>query len=112
LAQVTFPGGVPNAVQIHNTIGDGSADGVNDIAWGLYGFPPSPLVYMTNGPFTSGKTIVMPSGSVGGGQYFAFYGDRISATQCYFSSIRPSDNSSSLSYALNPPVLCEIRIYR
>jgi len=66
---------------------------------------------MTNGPFTANKTILIPSGSVGGGQYFAFYGNRISATACYFSSIRPSDNSSAISYAFNPPVICEIRIY-
>ena len=101
--------GGPSATQIYNTIGNGSGDGVNDIAWVYNSYVPT--AYMTSGPFTT-KTIVMPSGSVGGGQYFAFYGDRISATQCYFDGIRPSDNSTGLSYAFDPPVVCEIRIYK
>ena len=62
-----------------------------------------------NAVFTSGKTWVMPSSWQAGGEYFGLNGFRISDTLVRLYPIRPSDNTSTVSYTTYIPV--EIRIY-
>jgi len=98
------------ATVVYNTIGDGSGDGINDIAWSYAPFVGNPRAVMTAGnPFTLNKTIAVPSNYIGGGQAFNLFGTRASATQVNYSVIRPSDNSFSISYTGG--IYVEIRVY-
>lgn len=107
-ANLTFSSGGITATQLYNTIGDGSGDGVNDIAWS-YGFGGWYQAQMSAGPFTT-KSAVIPSGYIGNGQYFAITGQRISASQMNLFGIRPSDNAVNAT-AYVQGVYVEIRIY-
>jgi hypothetical protein len=106
-AYLQFNPGSIVATQLFNTIGDGSGDGINDIAWN-YGIGGWYEAKMSAGPFTT-KTAVIPSGYIGNGQYFAITGNRVSASQMNVLGIRPSDNSFSTAFV--PNVYVEIRIY-
>lgn len=106
-AYLTFgPLGI-TAVQLYNTIGDGSGDGINDIAW-AYAPGGWYQANMSAGPFTS-KSAVVPSGYIGNGQYFAITGSRVSNSQMQVFGIRTIDNSYATAYVSG--VYVEIRIY-
>ena len=110
VALLAFGSGGVTATVVYNTIGDGSGDGINDIAWSYAPFVGNPRAVMTAGnPFTLNKTIAVPSNYIGGGQAFNLFGTRASATQVNYNVIRPSDNSQSISYTGG--IYVEIRVY-
>lgn len=100
--------GITNITVYRNTIGDGSADGVNDIA--ITRSSANTSFTMTGSvAFPVGKTWIQPANYISGGQAFNFYGARLSDTVVRYSSIRPSDNSSSSGFG--PLIFIEIRVY-
>jgi hypothetical protein len=106
-ALLTISGGGVVANVLENTIGDGSGDGINDIAWSTaFG---SYLATMTAGPFTLNKTTSVPGVYVGSGLNFTFLGTRTSSSVMTFISRRTDDNSISTAFTNN--IFVEIRIY-
>jgi hypothetical protein len=107
-ASVLLDGSGATVTVYQNTIGDGSADGVNDIAWSkdFFGW----LVTMSGSTaFPAGKTWIQSSNYISGGQAFNFYGVRTSNTVLTYRSIRPSDNASAAGFAGS--IFLEIRVY-
>jgi hypothetical protein len=107
-ASVLLDGSGATVTVYKNTIGDGSADGVNDIAWSkdFFGW----LVTMSGSTaFPAGKTWIQSSNYISGGQAFNFYGVRTSNTVLTYRSIRPSDNASAAGFAGS--IFLEIRVY-
>jgi hypothetical protein len=100
-------GGVLDINVLQNTIGDGSGDGVNDIAWILLGnnFRAS----MTAGPFTLDKTLILPSFYYANQEYFGFLGLRNNNTLVIFNSAKMATGVTS--YALASRIFVEIRVY-
>jgi len=108
-ASLVFGSGTITTTVYQNTIGDGSADGVNDIAW-TSSFGATYNANMTGSTaFPSGKTWVQSANYIGGGQAFNFYGFRVSNTNVRYNSMRPSDNSTSVSFGAS--IFIEIRVY-
>lgn len=94
-----------NSTVFENTIGDGSKDGINDIAWTYYS-STTPRARMTNAPFITNKTLC--SQSVYNTSYF-LAGLPFSTTECRFYSSNIITEAPSLSYV--PFVFVEIRVY-
>ncbi len=88
-----------------NTIGNGSKDGINDIAWS-YNSGSQPKAVMTNSPFTNLKTLC--SNSIYNVS-MNLQGIRISNQECIFYSSDINTGASSLSFV--PYVFVEIRVY-
>lgn len=88
-----------------NTIGDGSKDGVNDIAWS-YNSAAQPKAVMTNAPFTNLKTLC--SNSIYNVN-MNLQGIRINSQQCRFYSSNMLTGAASLSFV--PYVFVEIKVY-
>ena len=106
-AFLQFGPGTVTATQIYNTIGDGSGDGINDIAWSntLYGS----AAIMSNGPFTSGKTVVVPGGYFGNGVYFALIGSRVSSAEVNVNPFNIATQNFGRAYTSG--IYIEIRVY-
>lgn len=106
-ALLTISGGGVTANVLENTIGDGSGDGINDIAWSSsFG---SYLATMTSGPFTLNKTTSVPSLYFASGLNFTFLGQRTSSSVMTFISRRTDDNSTSTGFTSG--IFVEIRVY-
>lgn len=102
-------GSTITATVLQNTIGNGSADGVNDIAWS-FNAPAQPKATMTSGsPFTSNKTICVNSMYMQGNVAYSLAGYRINSTQVRFYSSQISDSTSGIAFV--PNVYVEIRVY-
>jgi hypothetical protein len=107
-ASVLLNGSGADVTVYQNTIGDGSADGVNDIAWSkdFFGW----LVTMSGSTaFPAGKTWIQSSNYISGGIAYNFYGFRTSNTVLTYRSIKPSDNSNAAGFAGS--IFLEIRVY-
>jgi hypothetical protein len=108
-ASLVFGSGTVTATVYQNTIGNGSADGVNDIAWSS-AIGATYNANMTGSTaFPAGKTWVQSANYIGGGQAFNFYGSRVSNTNVRYNSIKTSDNSSSAVFGTS--IFIEIRVY-
>jgi hypothetical protein len=106
-AIITLGSGSVSSVNVlENTIGDGSGDGINDIAWSATFF--NVVATMTAGPFTSSKTAIVPSLYFGSGLTFSFLGVRTSASVLTFTSRRTDTSATSNAFQ---PVFVEIRVY-
>jgi hypothetical protein len=100
--------GVSSLTVFRNTIGDGSGDGINDIAWSGDGVNCN--ANMTGSTaFPSGKTWVQSAPYTSGGVSYGFYGRRMSNTQVRYSSILTSNNSQGAGSTAS--VFIEIRVY-
>ena len=105
-AYLTFGYGIVTATQLYNTIGDGSGDGINDIAWTFTNLGADAT--MTSGPFTT-KTVVIPSGYVGSGIYYSITGQRSSSSLLNLFSLRVVNSGFAKAFGVSAYV--EIRIY-
>lgn len=108
-ASLVFGSGTITATVYRNTIGDGSGDGVNDIAWTSAVGQTFNANMTGSTAFPSGKTWIQPANYIAGAQSFNFYGVRVSNTQVRYNSIRNSDNASSSAFGI--PIFIEIRVY-
>jgi hypothetical protein len=107
-ASVVLGSGTVTTTVHQNTIGDGSADGVNDIAWStdFFGYV---LTMSGSTAFPIGKTWIQSANYISGNEAFNFYGFRVSNTVLNYRSMRPSDNSYSKGFG--PSIFIEIRVY-
>jgi hypothetical protein len=107
-ATVVFGSGGTTVTVHRNTIGDGSADGVNDIVWGqdFFGYT---LTMTGSTAFPAGKTWIQSAPYIGGNQAFILFGFRASNTVVNYRSMRPSDNSNATAFG--PSINIEIRVY-
>lgn len=94
-----------NSTVFQNTIGDGSKDGINDIAWS-YHSAAQPKAIMTSAPFTLNKTLA--SNNIYGIN-MNLQGERKSSTEVRFYSNDINNSSASLSFV--PFVFVEIKVY-
>jgi hypothetical protein len=110
-ASLTFSGtSNPTVTVYQNTIGNGSGDGVNDIAITIQNFGLWFEVNMTGSTaFPAGKTWMQPSLYFGNSNLYNVYFYRMSNTQIRFQSIDTTDNS--VSFANGFSVNFEIRVY-
>lgn len=107
-ASLVFGSGTVTATVYRNTIGNGSADGINDIAWVDAGNTYN--ANMTGSTaFPSGKTWIESSNFIGGGECFNAWGVRFSNTQIRYTIRKTSDHSLGVSF--NVPLFIEIRVY-
>jgi hypothetical protein len=90
---------------LENTIGNGSGDGINDIAWS-YNSATQVKAVMTNAPFTDLKTLC--SSSIYDVN-MNLQGVRMTSQQCRFYSSNINTRAASLSFV--PYVLVEIKVY-
>ncbi len=107
-ASFTHESGSPIVTVYKNTIGDGSADGVNDIAW-VQEFFWINLNMTGSTAFPSGKTWIQSTIYSGNGVVYAVYGSRVSNTQLRLQSRRTNDDSIGAAFGI--PVFIEIRVY-
>lgn len=106
----TSGSGIDSIVVHRNTIGDGSADGVNDIQLTYFGLGGIYNATMTNGTaFPSGKTWIQSTNYIAGSEAFNFYGRRVSNSVVRYSSIKTSNNSTTPGSGIT--VFIEIRVY-
>jgi hypothetical protein len=107
-ASVVLGAGGPAITVLKNTIGDGSADGVNDISWStdFFGYV---LTMSGSTAFPAGKTWIQSANYIGSNEAFNFYGFRVSNTVLNYRSIKPSVNS--YGSAFGPAIFIEIRVY-
>jgi hypothetical protein len=110
-ASLTFNGTSNPIVTVYqNTIGNGSGDGVNDIAITIQNFGLWFEANMTGSTaFPAGKTWMQPSLYFGNSNLYNVYFYRMSNTQIRFQSIDTTDNS--VSFANGFSVNFEIRVY-
>jgi hypothetical protein len=110
-ASLTFNGTSNPIVTVYqNTIGDGSGDGVNDIAITIQNFGLWFEANMTGSTaFPAGKTWMQPSSYFGNNNSYNVYFYRMSNTQVRFQSIDTTD--ASVSFANGFSVNFEIRVY-
>jgi hypothetical protein len=106
LLTINSPSGNATVTVLQNTIGDGSGDGVNDIAWS--GTGPY-LATMTDGPFTINKTTAVPSIYFGGGINYTLLGVRTSSSVMTFTSRRADTGASAGAFVSG--IFVEIRVY-
>ena len=100
--------GVANLVVYRNTIGNGSGDGINDIAWTRDGV--NGVASMTGSTaFPINKTWVQASNYISGGVSYNFYGNRQSNNVVTYTSIVNADNSAGAGFA--GTIYVEIRVY-
>jgi hypothetical protein len=107
-ASFTYESGSPIVTVYKNTIGNGSADGVNDIAWVQDSFWIN-LNMTGSTAFPAGKTWIQSAIYSGNGVVYAVYGSRISNTQLRLQSRRTNDDSIGSAFGI--PVFIEIRVY-
>jgi hypothetical protein len=93
---------------IHNTIGDGSGDGVNDIAWS-YNSGTQPKAVMTDAPFLTDKCVFVPTMYFQSNTAYSLKGIRISDSEFRLFSAQIATSTASLAFASG--VFVEIRIY-
>ena len=94
---------------IYNTIGNGSGDGINDIAWS-YNSSAQPKAVMSAGsPFTANKTVCVNSTYAQGNVIYNLSGYRNSNNQVRFYSVQISNSTASIAFV--PFVYVEIRVY-
>jgi len=98
-------GSTINSTVFQNTIGNGSKDGINDIAWS-YNSAAQPKAVMTNAPFTNLKTLC--SNSIYNVN-MNLQGIRMTNQECRFYSNNINTGASSLSFV--PYVFVEIKVY-
>jgi hypothetical protein len=110
-ASLTFNGTSNPIVTVYqNTIGNGSGDGVNDIAITIQNFGLWFEANMTGSTaFPAGKTWMQPSSYFGNNNSYNVYFYRMSNTQIRFQSIDTTD--ASVSFANGFSVNFEIRVY-
>lgn len=107
-ASFTFESGNPVVTVYRNTIGNGSADGVNDIAW-VKQFFWFDLNMTGSTAFPAGKTWIQSASYIGNAITYTVYGSRISNTQIRIQGRQNSDNAIAASFGV--PVFFEIRVY-
>lgn len=100
--------GVSSLTVFRNTIGNGSGDGVNDIAWTGNGVDCNATMTGSTA-FPSGKTWIQSTNYISGGVSYGFYGRRVSNTQVRYSSILTSTNAQGAGFSSF--VFVEIRVY-
>jgi hypothetical protein len=108
-ASLVFGSGTVTATVYQNTIGNGSADGVNDISWSTTDNITYTATMSGSTAFPSGKTWIQSATYIGGNQSYTFWGFRGGNTTLTYRSIRNSDNtySSTFGHVVN----IEIRVY-
>ena len=107
-ASVVLGSGTVTTTVHQNTIGNGSADGVNDIAWStdFFGYV---LTMSGSTAFPVGKTWIQSANYIGSNEAYNFYGFRVSDTVLNYRSIKPSVNN--YASAFGPSIFIEIRVY-
>jgi hypothetical protein len=93
---------------INNTIGDGSGDGVNDIAWS-YNTSTQPKAVMTDAPFLADKCVFVPTMYFQSNTAYSLKGARASDSEFRLFSAEIATSTASLAFTSG--VFVEIRIY-
>ena len=109
LFQFASPSLIITSTVYQNTIGNGSADGVNDIAWSTTDNINFTATMSGSIAFPSGKTWIQSANYISSNQAYNFYGFRETNTSLTYRSIKSADNANASGFSF--PIFIEIRVY-